>query len=100
MTVRAEPFGTKLLHGRGGLCWVHGQPLVVMDAALATVDRIPLLAAALAQFELDELQVAPAVRALIDAAREGQRVLDVGRADSSPPSAAKPGLARTRPKAT
>jgi hypothetical protein len=95
VTVRAEPFGSKLLEGRGGLCWVHGEPLIVMDARLGTLDRIPIVAAALARFDVGELPVAPAVRALIDAAREGHRLVE---ADPSPRVHEKPGLARTRPK--
>jgi hypothetical protein len=69
--------------------------MVVMDASLATVDRIPLLAAALARFELDleGVYIAPAVRALIDAARAGRSP----RAASSR-ARARPGLARTHPK--
>jgi hypothetical protein len=94
IAVRAEPFGSKLLQGRGGLCWVHGLPLVVMDASLATVERIPLLAGALARFELDGLYIAPAVRDIIEAARRG------GRPEPAHASAARrrPGLARARPK--
>ena len=105
IAVRAEPFGSKLLRGRGGRCWVHGRPLVVMDASLATVDRIPLLAAALARFELDleGVYVAPAVRALIEAARESARPRRAAPAPAPEragrPPRRRPGLARTRPKA-
>ncbi len=95
IAVRAEPFGSKLLRGRGGLCWVHGRPLVVMDSALSTVDRIPLLAGALAHFELEGLAIAPRVRAILDAARDGH---SGPRLPSGPGTEGKPGLARTRPK--
>jgi hypothetical protein len=91
IAVRAEPFGSKLLQGRGGLCWIHGLPLVVMDASLATVERIPLLAGALARFELDGLYIAPAVRDIIEAARRGEPAHAGG-------GRRRPGLARTRPK--
>jgi hypothetical protein len=94
IAVRAEPFGSKLLQGRGGLCWLHGLPLVVMDASLPTVERIPLLAGALARFELDGLYIAPAVRAIIEAARRGVRPEPC--LESRP--GGRPGLARTRPK--
>jgi hypothetical protein len=101
IAVRVEPFGSKLLQGRGGLCWLHGQPLVVMDASLAAVDRIPLLAAALARFEraLEGVYVAPAVRALIEAAREeGQGPAGRAARAAKRRRAGHPGLARTRPK--
>jgi hypothetical protein len=96
IAVRAEPFGSGLLQGRGGLCWVRGQPLIVMDATLATVDRIALLAGALARFELDGVYVAPAVRDLIDAARAARPGAPPSRASGR--KRARPGLARTRPK--
>jgi hypothetical protein len=90
IAVRAEPFGTGLLQGRGGFCRVRGEPLIVMDAALPAVDRIALLAKALAQFELEGVRIAPAVRDLIEAARTRSRHAAPGRR--------RPGLARTRPK--
>jgi hypothetical protein len=93
IAVRAEPFGSGLLRGRGGLCWVRGQPLIVMDATLAPVDRIALLAGALARFELEGVYVAPAVRDLIEAARTGTTAANARRRRR-----ARPGLARTRPK--
>jgi hypothetical protein len=67
--VRAEPFGGELLEGKGGLCRLHGVPLVVMDARLGTEDRIAVLAAALATFDLDGVFVPPVVRERIEAAR-------------------------------
>jgi hypothetical protein len=69
VTVRAEPFGGEILDGRGGLCRIRGQALVVMDAKLGTEDRIAVLAAALATFDLDGVFVAPVVRRRIEAAR-------------------------------
>jgi hypothetical protein len=93
IAVRAEPFGSGLLQGRGGLCWVRGQPLIVMDASLAMVDRIALLAEALARFELDGVYVAPAVRDLIEGARKG-----IPSPGARARKRARPGLARTRPK--
>ena len=61
VAVRSEPFGKGVLEGRGGLCWVDGKALVVMDAKLAVQDRIGVLAGALARFDLDARgSVAPA----------------------------------------
>jgi hypothetical protein len=93
ISVRTETFGAGLLQGRGGLCWVRGKPLVVMDATLAAPDRIAVLAVALGRFELEGLYIAPAVREIIEKAR--------AKAGSRPirtRTRATPGLARGRPK--
>jgi hypothetical protein len=94
IAVRAEPFGSGLLQGRGGLCWVHGKPLVVMDASMGMPDRIAVLAGALARFDLGGLHVAPAVREIIEAAREGRK----GGIAAAARKRRRPGLARTRPR--
>jgi hypothetical protein len=70
VVVRTEALGGELLEGKGGLCWVRGAPLVVMDAGLALIDRIGVLAGALAHFELDKVYVAPAIRQIIELVRE------------------------------
>jgi hypothetical protein len=101
IAVRVEPFGSALLRGRGGLCRVRGEPLIVMDAALPILDRIALMADALARFDLDDVHVVPAVRERIDAARAGARTPSrkrLGRVKRAPASGGRPGLARTRPK--
>jgi hypothetical protein len=90
VSVRAEPFGKGLLGRRGGLCWVDGKALVVMDEKLSVEERIGVLAAALSRFDLDAAAVLPFVRDRIDAARTGGR--------RRPPRAKKgrPGLARAK----
>jgi hypothetical protein len=91
VAVRAEPFG-RTVEGRGGLCWVRGRPVVVMDERLAVPDRVGVLAAALGQLDLTGVQVAPSLLARIDAARR--------RRGSGAASRRKrrPGLARARPR--
>lgn len=88
--VRREPFGKGVLEGRGGLCWVKGRPLVVMDEKLPVTERIGVLARALAEFDLESLRIMPAVRAAIESAREGRSM--------GAPKRTHPGLARTRPR--
>jgi hypothetical protein len=90
ITVRAEAFGAGVLEGRGGLCWVDGKAMIVMDERLAVADRIAVLALALSRFDLDTVSVAPLVRDTIDGARTGAR--------PKTRRAARPGLARTRPR--
>jgi hypothetical protein len=86
--VRAEPFAPGLLEGRGGLCWVEGKALVVMDVKMRVPERIAMLSRALAQFDLEGVQLHPIVRETIEAAKKGKR----------PRARTHPGLARTRPR--
>ena len=90
ISVRAEPFGRGVLEGRGGLCWVDGKPIVVMDDKLPVADRIAVLAGALSRFDLEAVHVAPLVRETIEATRAG--------APRRKRRAEHPGLARTRPR--
>jgi hypothetical protein len=99
VTVRAEPFGRGLLRGRGGLCWVRGSPLVVMDEALPVPDRIAVLARALAKlasegrFDPESVHMSPAVRACLEAGGAKR----AHTAAVGPRARRRPGLARTRP---
>jgi hypothetical protein len=90
VVVRAEPFGKGVLEGRGGLCWVDGKPLVVMDARLAVPERIAVLAGALGKLDLGPARVAPQIQERIDAARAGKKKRIAKK---------RPGLARARPRA-
>jgi hypothetical protein len=69
IAVRAEAFNTNVIEGRGGLCWLRGQPIVVMDAALPLLDKIGVMAEALAAFDLEAIYVPPFLRAKIRARR-------------------------------
>jgi hypothetical protein len=66
IVIRVESFGGGTLEGRGGLCWVHGKPVVMMDSSLSVPERIAMLTAALATFELGGVYVPPLVRACIE----------------------------------
>jgi hypothetical protein len=92
ISVRAERFEPGVLERRGGLCWLDGRPLVVMDEKLPVHDRIAVLARALGQFDLEGTSVPPLVREHIDAARSGKK----RRARRT---VVLPGLARARPRA-
>jgi hypothetical protein len=92
VAVRVEAFGQGVMQGRGGLCWVDGKALVVMDQRLSVADRIAILARALSKFDVDAVSVAPAVRDRI--ASEA-----AGKAKRRPAATPKrPGLARARPR--
>jgi hypothetical protein len=85
--IREESFGKGVLRGRGGLCWVDGKALVVMDAGLALPERIGVIAGALGRMkEWEGASMPLAVRDRIEAARAGKK----GKKRS------RPGLARAR----
>jgi hypothetical protein len=88
--VRAEPFERGVLERRGGLCWLDGRPLVVMDEKLPVADRIVVLARALGEFDLEGQSVPPLLRERIDRARPTRK-----RRSKGP---ARPGLARAKPR--
>ncbi len=69
LAVRADAFDLKVIEGRGGLCWLRGRPTVVMDARLPLLDKIGVLAEALARFDLEAIYVPPFLRAKIRARR-------------------------------
>jgi hypothetical protein len=62
-----------LLEGRGGLCWIDGRAVVVMDEKLPVPDRIGVLAGALAALDTEVVALQPPVRAAIDAARRRRK---------------------------
>ena len=60
--VRIDPFDLRSIEGRGGLCWLRGRPVVVMDAGMPLIDKVGVLASALAEFDLEPLCVPPVLR--------------------------------------
>ncbi len=71
VAVRSEQFDLSVIEGRGGLCRLRGEPVVVMDARLPIIDKIGVLAAALAAFDLEAIYVPPLLRASINRRRRG-----------------------------
>ena len=72
--VRYAELATDELPGRGGLCVLHGERRIIIERSLGDRDKARLLAQGLAQFDLEGVFLLPAVRHLIDAARdEGRR---------------------------
>jgi hypothetical protein len=82
VAVRVEGFGEGL-DGQGGLCWLRGKPLVVMNTALPVAERIATLAKALAGFDLDAVYMRPLLRARVTLRTDGgapsSRVPELGR---------------------
>lgn len=70
--VRAERFDLRVIEGRGGLCKLRGRPVVVMDAGLPLLDKIGVMAEALAALDLQAIYVPAFLRAKVTrAARKG-----------------------------
>jgi hypothetical protein len=63
--VRTEPFEAPARLG-GGLCWLRGQPVVLLDAGASLDARIQVLARAVATLGSDRVYLVPEVRALVD----------------------------------
>ena len=67
--VRFEPFDLRTA-GKGGLCRLHGMPLIVVDVGLPVLDKIGVLSEALASFDLEAIYLPPVLRARIDRHRK------------------------------
>jgi hypothetical protein len=97
VAVRAEAFSKGLLEGRGGLCWVDGKALVVMDEKLPVPDRIAVIAGALAELELDSSQVPLFLLQTIERSRRRSRARRP-RKPARGKHVGHPGLARAKPR--
>lgn len=60
---------TDELPGRGGLCVLHGERRIIIERTLSTREKARLLAAGLAQFDLEDVFLLPAVRQAIEVAK-------------------------------
>ena len=57
---------------RGGLCWVAGQPRVIICQRLPLWERIKILCQALRQFPLENVFVLPQIRVLLENPEKSQ----------------------------
>jgi hypothetical protein len=48
---------------RGGLCTLHGEPTIVVDARAPTMDQVGVLCEAIGRFDIEVLYIPPALRA-------------------------------------
>jgi hypothetical protein len=69
LEVRIEPFETPPIRA-GGLCWVKGRQVVLLDEKASLVEQVAALAAALSVFDLEGVYLAPEARRTIAAARD------------------------------
>ena len=59
--VRIEPFALAL-SGKGGLCRIEGRLVVLVDAKLSVLEQAGVLGEALADVDLGDIAIPPAVR--------------------------------------
>lgn len=76
--VRYEVFDRHVLEGRGGLCWLRGKPVVVMDSGMPVLDKVGVLATALARFDLEPIYIPPLLRRRLESRSPRVRRLRVG----------------------
>ncbi len=62
---------TEELPGRGGLCVLHGERRIIIERTLSVREKARLLAAGLAQFDLEDIYLLPIVREAIERSRAG-----------------------------
>jgi len=60
--VRFDALGRNLAENRGGLCWLRGRPVVILDASGPILDQVGVLASSLRAFDLEALYVPPFLR--------------------------------------
>ena len=66
--VRYANLATEEYPGRGGLCILRGERRIIIERTLGDREKARLLAAGLAQFDLEGVYLVPAVRRAIEAA--------------------------------
>jgi hypothetical protein len=96
LEVRIEPFATEPVRA-GGLCWVQGRQLVLVDEHAPIAQRANTLAEALCAFDLEGLYVAPEARRLVEATRTRLLGPPAPRAYESAPGREVSELGRPKP---
>ncbi|HTU02272.1 MAG TPA: hypothetical protein VMG58_10670, partial [Candidatus Sulfotelmatobacter sp.] len=66
-----ETVSTDEIAAEGGSCLLRGARQIILDRGLGVRRKVRLLAASLAQLDLDGVFLLPAVREAIEAARRG-----------------------------
>lgn len=66
--IRYEPIkqDEDLVRVVGGLCLLRGEYVLIIDSKAAMGDKIRTFAEALRHFDLDQIYIKPAIRALLD----------------------------------
>lgn len=59
---------------KGGLCWVDGQPRIIICKQRSLSERIKILCQALRQFPLENVYVLPQIRVLLNDPEKSQEL--------------------------
>jgi len=65
---RYEPisFEEETINVVGGLCKLRGKPLLIINSKATEKDKIKIFVQALRRFDLEQIYIKPAIRALLD----------------------------------
>ena len=65
---RYEPisFEEETINMVGGLCKLRGKPLLIINSKATEKDKIKIFVQALRRFDLEQIYIKPAIRALLD----------------------------------
>ena len=65
---RYEPisFEDEAINVVGGLCKLRGKPLLIINSKATEKDKIKIFVQALRRFDLEQIYIKPAIRALLD----------------------------------
>ena len=61
----------------GGLCKLRGEKILIINSKAPVRDKIQALARALSNFDLDQIYIRPAIRALLDTAATTRKLMTV-----------------------
>jgi hypothetical protein len=72
--IRYEPitFEDEIINVVGGLCKLRGEKLLIINSKAPVRDKIKVFVRALSNFDLDQIYIRPAIRALIEKTRSGK----------------------------
>ena len=66
IAIRHENINVENSPGMGGLCRIKGEYVLILHSRLTVREKIRLVTGALRQFDLDDIYVKPALRALLE----------------------------------
>jgi hypothetical protein len=72
--VRYETMRKEAGYNPGGLCWVRGTPLIIVNRKAPPSDKVGVLASAIKRFELNGIYLRPGLRDFLEKADPGAAV--------------------------
>ncbi|UCE82606.1 MAG: hypothetical protein JSV47_13035 [Deltaproteobacteria bacterium] len=79
----AEKLGIQVIHERlsrskSGLCRLHDQYMLFLERNLKEDDKVEVLLASLSRFSLDDTQMLPGIREMLEEHRYAEEAVDYG----------------------